>query len=300
MNNTSKSNCRSCARQTNHEVLFETSHGASVSYYKELHTWQVLKCQGCDTIGFRYRFDDYDNVTELASGKTKHAVTHTRYPHAVAGHHPLDMQHTIPPLIRKVYRQSLSAYAGDAKILAGIGLRATIEAVCTHLDLTGSSLEKRIDALAKGGHISTTDKRRLHAIRFLGNDAAHEVREPKAHELKVALEIVEHLINSVFILEQKARDLDVQVESHDAFFKLLEQCASNLPSDKDPLSLVAILGRAKRRVSGDIDLFEQRIIQDIEAGKVAFMATDSVQEVEGKNIQLYKVNKSKLDDDIPF
>jgi len=106
------------------------------------------------------------------------------------------------------------------------------------LEVTGSSLERRIDALAKGGHISTADKRRLHAIRFLGNDAAHEVRQPKGYELKVALEIVEHLIKSVFILELKAKDLDVQVESHEAFFKLLEQCVSSLSSDKDPLSLV--------------------------------------------------------------
>jgi hypothetical protein len=300
MGEMTKSNCRSCARQTNHEVLFETSHGASVSYYNELHTWQVLKCQGCDTVGFRYKLDDFDDVTELPSGRAKHAVTYVRYPHAVAGHHPLEFQHAIPPLIRKVYRQSLAAYAGDAGILAGIGLRATIEAVCTHLQVTGSSLEKRIDALAKAGHISTTDKRRLHAIRFLGNDAAHEVREPKSRELKVALEIVEHLINSVFILELKAKDLDVQVESHEAFFNLLEQCAANLESDKDPLSLVAILGRAKRRVTGDLEPFEQRLIQDVVTGKVAFLSLDSVQQVEGKSVQLYKVDKSKLDDDIPF
>jgi hypothetical protein len=300
MTKTTKSNCRSCARPTNHEILFETSHGAKVEYYNELHTWQVLKCQGCDTIGFRHKFDDYDDVTELASGKTKHAVTYVRYPHAVAGHQPLDYQYAIPPLIRNVYRQSLAAYAGEASILAGIGLRATIEAVCNHLEVTGSSLEKRIDALAKGGHISTTDKRRLHAIRFLGNDAAHEVREPKRSELKVALEIVEHLIKSVFILEQRAKDLDVQVESHEAFFRLLEQCASNLPSDKDALSLVAILGRSKRRVNGDIDSFESRIIQDVKAGTIDFLALDSSQEVEGKQVQLYRVDKTKLDDDIPF
>lgn len=300
MDETTKSNCRNCSKQTNHDVLFETTHEADKSYYNEKHTWQVLKCRGCDTIGFRYRFDDYDDVTELTSGKTKHAVSFKRYPQAIVGHHPLDYQFAIPPLIREVYRQSLAAYATDASILAGIGLRATIEAVCTHLDVTGNSLEKRIDALAKSGHISTTDKRRLHAIRFLGNDAAHEVREPKTQELKVALEIVEHLIKSVFILERKAKNLDVQVESHDAFFQLLEQCVTNLASDKDALSLVAILGRTKRRVSGDLEPFERRVIEDIEAGKVSFLARDSVQEIEGKSVQLYKVDKSKLDDDIPF
>ncbi len=34
--------------------------------------------------------------------------------------------------------------------------------------------------------------------------------------------------------------------------------------------------------------------------RVDFLALDSVQEVEGRNVQLYKVDKSKLDDDIPF
>ena len=114
------------------------------------------------------------------------------------------------------------------------------------------------------------------------------------------MEIVEHLIKSVFILEHKAKDLDVQVESHEAFSKLLEQCAASLESDKDPLSIVAILGRAKRRVSGDLEPFEQRIIEDIENKKIDFLALDSVQEIEGKNVQLYKVDKSKLEDDIPF
>ena len=205
----------------------------------------------------------------------------------------------MPPLIREIYRQSLAAYAADASILAGIGLRATIEAVCTHLEVNGSSLEKRIDALAKGGHISTTDKRRLHAIRFLGNDAAHEVREPKSSELKVALEIVEHLIKSVFILEQRARDLDVQVETHEAFFQLVEQCA-RVANDKDALSLVAILGRAKRRISGDLELYEKQLIAEVGAGKIQFLALDSLQDSEGKKVQLYRIDKAPFDDDIPF
>lgn len=298
MANTTKSNCRRCSRLTNHDILFETSHKAEVAYYNELHTWQVLKCRGCEIVGFRYCFDDYDSVTELPSGKTKHATTFKRFPHAIAGHHPLEYLHAVPELIRTVYQETVSAYAMQACILAGIGLRATIEAVCNHLEVTGASLEKRIDALAKGGHISTSDKRRLHAIRFLGNDAAHEVREPKQHDLSVALEVVEHLIKSVFILEKRARNLDVQVETHEQFFRLLEQCCENLESDKDPLSLVAILGRAKRRVSGDLEPFEQSIIQDIRAGKIGFIMLDSVQQIDGKDIQLYKVDKSIFD--IPF
>jgi hypothetical protein len=110
---------------------------------------------------------------------------------------------------------------------------------------------------------------------------------------------LQRFLKSVFILDERARNLDVQIESHDAFFRLLEQCATRLPNNKDPLSLVAILGKAKRRISGDLEPFERRIVEDINAGNISFLDLDSVQEIEGKNVQLYKVDISKVGD-LPF
>jgi hypothetical protein len=142
----------------------------------------------------------------------------------VRNHRALNGAHWIPKLIRKIYRQTLSAYSDTAYVLASIGLRATIEGVCNHLEISGNSLEKRIDQLFKGGYVSNADKKRLHAIRFLGNDAAHEVKEPKESELRVALEIVEHLLNSVFILEKKAKSLETIIESYEEFLRLIASC----------------------------------------------------------------------------
>jgi hypothetical protein len=294
-----RSNCRRCSRQTRQEVLYAIENKADEPYYNELHTWQVLRCMGCESIGFRYRYDDFDDVSELPSGRTQHATKYYRYPNAIPGHRPLEYLHAVPAVIRQVYNQTISAYAGDASILAGMGLRATIEAVCNHLAISGSSLEKRIDQLYKTGFISSNDKRRLHAIRFLGNDAAHEIRQPKAPELRVALEIVEHLINSVFILELRAKNLDVQVETFDQFKELVQHCVMKVHGEQ-ALSLTAILGRNKRRVSGDIAPLEDQLIAIIQSGSFEFLKLDSVQQVEGKDVQLYTVDKAAFDDDIPF
>ncbi len=100
--------------ETRQEVLFQLAHGAEVEYCNELHTWHVLRCLGCETVGFRYRFDDYDDVEELPSGKTKHATTYHRYPNAIPGHRLPDHLYVVPDLIREVYRQSVTAYAGGA------------------------------------------------------------------------------------------------------------------------------------------------------------------------------------------
>jgi hypothetical protein len=302
MEATAKSNCRKCSRQNVHDVLFETTNKAEHPWFDELHTWQVLRCRGCETIAFRYRFDDFDDVEELSGGRTRHRTTWARYPNSVPGHKQLDGLHVAPILIRKVYEQTLTAYASGASILAGIGFRATIEAVCNQLSITGNTLEKRIDQLLKNGHISSSDRRRLHAIRFLGNDAAHEIREPKPSDLRVALDIVEHLINSVFILEHKAQSLDVPIERFEEFRLLLEKRIrdSNVDPDQSQ-SLTSILGRDKRRVGAELGSFEEHLAKAISIGSIKYLDLADVENADGKSVQLYKVIKAELpEDDIPF
>ncbi|NMM19014.1 MAG: DUF4145 domain-containing protein [Rhodoferax sp.] len=198
-----------------------------------------------------------------------------------------------------MYTQTLASYAGDASIIASIGLRATIEAVCNHLKISGTSLEKRIDLLFKNGSISSSDKKRLHAIRFLGNDAAHEILEPKETELRVAFEIIEHLINSVFILEYRAKRLDIPVDTYAEFLSLVEDCAGNSTAQSAE-SLPSILGRHRRRLGSELLEFETRLGSQITAGEIAFLKLDSVQTIDGKAVQLYLVDHEALTDDIPF
>lgn len=295
---TAESNCRKCSRITKHDILYVISTKSDISWFNEQHTYQTLQCRGCENIGFRYKFEDFDDIKE-SNGKTTHLTTHQRYPTAIAGHRELNYLYAAPELIRKVYRQTITAYAGDALILAGIGFRATIEAVCNHLEISGNSLEKRIDQLFKGGHISSSDKRRLHAIRFLGNDAAHEIREPKKNDLRVALDIVEHLINSVFILEHRAKGLDVQIERFEDLVPVLEECSRESRSNQ-PQSLSALLGRHKRRLGSDIGNYESLLVQAIDKGVIKYLEIGEVEESEGKPVQLFRILKHQVPDDIPF
>jgi hypothetical protein len=209
--------CRSCFKSTRHDVLFSHEEESDPEGYHEVDSWQVVRCRGCETMGFRHQNDDFEQVVEEEDGTVGHVSTIVTYPKVFRNHRQLTGLWWLPNLIKKIYRQTLSAYGESAYVLASIGLRATIEAVCTHLTISGATLEKRIDQLFKGGYVSNADKRRLHAIRFLGNDAAHEVKEPSERDLRVALEIVEHLLNSVFILENKAKSLKTVIENYNEF-----------------------------------------------------------------------------------
>ncbi|WP_158443101.1 DUF4145 domain-containing protein [Rubrivivax gelatinosus] len=239
---------------------------------------------------------------EEEDGKLIHDITITQHPSVLSDHKALRETYLLPPLIQKVYKQTLKALSDSSFVLAGIGLRACIEAVCNELKVSGTNLERRIDQLFKAGHVSNGDKRRLHAIRFLGNDAAHEIKEPKDSDIRVALDIVEHLLNSVFLLENKAKVLDTVAENYDDFLKLLNNCALHF-NQAAAVSLASLLGRKRRLVSQGFDDFEQKAKQDVADGKIPYLKLGQVSNAGGKDVQLYEFDPAKAkpdDDDIPF
>lgn len=280
--------------------MFQTEEEVDQPWMHEKDTWQVVRCLGCHTISFRHRNDDYDDVEEDSSGKVKHAININVYPGVISNHRGLSATYYLPPLIRKVYNQTIKALSEKAYVLASIGLRATIEAVCNQLELSGTNLEKRIDQLCKAGHVSNGDKRRLHAIRFLGNDAAHEIKEPRAGDLRIALEIVEHLLNTVFILERRAQSLETVAETYSDFIKVIQECAAKYEGT-NAINLLGLLGRQKRLIGQGLDNFETELKANIMSGNVPFLALGQTQEIGGKEVQLYEVNRlAAVDDGIPF
>ena len=92
-------------------------------------------------------------------------------------------------------------------VLAGIGIRALVESVCKQKRVRGTNLQQRIDGLATAGLLGAVEAKTLHRIRFLGNKAAHEMKQPTPEELSAGMDIAEHLLETVYLLPRKARAL---------------------------------------------------------------------------------------------
>lgn len=299
---TTWADCRSCGRSTRHEILYQHEEESDPEGYHEKETWQVVRCLGCTTTGFRHRHDDFEQVWEDHEGEVHHSIEISVFPRVIRNHKKLSLFH-VPSVIKRAYTQTLSAYSEKAFVLASIGLRATIEAVCNQLNLSANSLERRIEQLYKGGYVSNGDKKLLHAIRFLGNDAAHEIKEPKEAELRVALEIIEHLLNSVFILEKKAKSLETVIETYEEFLPVVATCAKAYKGDQ-AVSLTSLLGRQRRLVGQNLDAFETKLKGDISSGRIEYLVLANEQKVGGKDIQLYTIGDTSevdaVDDAFPF
>jgi hypothetical protein len=91
-----------------------------------------------------------------------------------------------------------------------------VEDICIDKNINGSSLLKKIDALASQGYLTAAQADLLHEERYIGNAALHEMATPSKQDLEDGLEIVEGLIRTIYILPYKAKRLKVRREAKQA------------------------------------------------------------------------------------
>lgn len=275
-----KSYCRSCGQDTHHDVLAEHSVSHREDYSCDIHH-QILSCRGCETHSFRKVFVDIEAAYPTGEEEWEVPEEVDIYPRALKGHRDLENSHHIPTVVSRIYSEVLLSIKENAKILAGLGLRGIVEAVCNDLSITGRNLEVRIDKLASGGHISKSDAERLHAIRFMGNDAAHDIKRPEDVALTVALQIVEHLLSSVYILEKEADgSLEPAISRFEKFGKLLVESLSDY-SKNDEVPLAQFLGKDLRRVKESVSVLEQELISKIGSGDFKALSVGKIDHYQG-------------------
>lgn len=280
-----KSYCRDCCKKTNHDVLSEHNESHREEYSCDI-SYQILQCRGCDTKSFRNVFYDIEAAYPTYENHWEVPKDVTVYPKAVEGHKEIQSLWELPDIVRTIYSEVLTALRENSKVLAGLGLRAVVEAVCNDLTISGRSLEVRINKLASSGYISKNDAERLHGIRFMGNDAAHDIKTPKDTTLSVALQIVEHLIASVYILENKANgNIETTVSRYEVFEKLLIEKLKNF-NVGDEYPIAKYLEKDVRRVKESISTLEQELISKIGSDEFTKLSVGKLDTYQGSQNQL--------------
>lgn len=198
--------CRICKHPTNHEVLFtktdtETADEVDITWWT---TYQLLQCQGCDEVTYRITNANSENI-DLYTGQPD--ISETLYPNRTDGRPPIEGYENFPTKTKKIYQETLKALHHNALILSAIGLRALIESICVEQKTKSKVLAGGIDELAQTGLLSKKQAEFLHAHRFMGNVAAHEMIAPKATELVAALDIAETLLKTIYILPKVAEKM---------------------------------------------------------------------------------------------
>lgn len=201
--------CHLCHGTTRHEVLFSVDifgEDTRWSYYYT-DTYQIIKCLGCESVSFRHNHTNSEDE-DIDENFTHTPVDHEEiYPPRVVGRSQLRNLHLLPCGVSDVYLETHRALCNKQPILAGIGIRALIEAVCKEKQSAGINLKNKIDSLVALGVLTLDGAKILHNMRLLGNVAAHQVKPYSEEKLGIAMDVVENLIMSVYILPKIAEGI---------------------------------------------------------------------------------------------
>ena len=195
--------CLRCNQPTWHEIVAE---GENRDYdirgeFWSAELYRVVRCCGCQTHSFMLSDTDASMPEGSNSGWSV-------YPSRG------DINRTgikdwqgLPSQVRRLYRETCDALRNSQPVLAAIGIRALVEAVCRQRRAKGRTLKQRIDNLVAKEILTPTEANVLHRTRFLGNRAAHQATPASDAILDAAMRIAEHLLTTVYLIGRVAKVL---------------------------------------------------------------------------------------------
>lgn len=219
-----KSYCTACNRLTNQNILKEEER----DYYQiddgwwEKSNYQIIQCGGCDEISFRKLYNDIS----MQQNSEQDETTQELYPNRGAHSRPYKTYRGMPSSIITIYKESIHAYNSNLPLLCAVGVRAIVEAICLDLKITegkiltstgkernSKNLDGKISGLALKGYLTKDNAEILHELRFIGNEAVHELSQPSIEELGMAIDIVELVIDNIYMIKRKVLNLKAKRSS---------------------------------------------------------------------------------------
>lgn len=199
--------CNQCKGETNHickvdycrhYLTYTDRFLGGFTYTIGYRLWMCAGCESCTLE--RYSTDEtLEDENGVAKYETEFFPKRTEY----------DLKskdfRQLPPKLDGIYKEVVQAFNNQMGMLCAIGIRALIEGICADQEITGRNLEARIDGLSS--ILPKNIVSNLHSIRFMGNEAAHELSAPEQEELGLAIEICEDLLNYLYELDYKASRL---------------------------------------------------------------------------------------------
>ena len=213
--------CLVCKHETKHMVVASLDKSGNAGNHLEgwdvnwVDRHQVAECQGCSTITFRQTswFSEGDDGT-----------TERLYPlRNEAGIFPRLLQN-VPSNLRRIYNELIDCFNAESNTLCAAGLRALVEGICADqkildgpvvVPLKGGGtkivrkkdLAGRLAGLHEKGMLTEASIQTLHENRYMGNSAVHELARPTSEDLQLAVEIVEHILEALYEMPEKAARL---------------------------------------------------------------------------------------------
>ncbi len=184
--------CNQCGHKTRHDEVHSHEYNVhdEVSDRSMIVTWTLRKCCGCGEI------------------HALHCVRHVDFPQAEVRYYPSremrrlpKWSETLPDHGRTLLEEVYSAMHNGNLCLATMGARALMDlAFLTSVGDRGN-FKAKLDAMINGGFLAPNDRDVIEAALDTGNAASHRGHKPDARQFEMVMDIVEHLLEDVFYLQ---------------------------------------------------------------------------------------------------
>jgi hypothetical protein len=157
----------------------------------------MIECCGCETVSLRCTDSCPDRLyNEIGYFPPR---VSRRLPHWFGGLTDL----AIRSLLREVY----AALHANSCRLAMMGARAVIDLAM--LDKVGDkgTFSEKLNALTSKGYISALNREFLEAALEAGHAATHRGHVPSVENINRAMDIIENLVQTVYVLKRDADEL---------------------------------------------------------------------------------------------
>ena len=213
---TVNTHCNDCKKMTNHAVLFykrvttvNDNLEKNSPFYKSHEDYMTVQCCGCNELSFLMR------CLETSATGTKNANDYLDYNYPSKEYELYitvlndEEQAALPKILRQLYEEVEGAFKQQSAILAGVGLRMLVEAICLEQKIPGNNLYIQIPKLHTAGLISANEIPILDKLRKIGNISVHEIKGFSIDNLQYALDIINHVLKSVYFLPKINKRLKI-------------------------------------------------------------------------------------------
>lgn len=199
--------CNECGRETKHEVVAEREQPGSQFIEADRYTgagfeinWRttyyLLECCGSEAVSVKRTHWFSENPETLEVEYFPPRVS--RRPPDWLG----DTSSEIQDLMGEIY----SALQANSRRLAMMGARAVLDIFMQGKVGDTGGFQSKLQALEKGGYITTRDRKVLAAVLEAGNAAAHRGHNASPKQVEYVIDIVEHVLQGD-LLEPAADEL---------------------------------------------------------------------------------------------
>jgi hypothetical protein len=201
--------CTRCLNQTKHKVLLSADVDGQVLGFLYWEQHQIIQCEGCGAISFRKNTTNTEDFTmvQLPNGEYDEILDDHEeiFPSRIPGRTHVKRSWLLPSTVKGIYDETHSALSNKLRVLAAVGIRILIESVCKEKGASGSNLKEEIDSLLAKGILTKEGADILHALRGQGNESAHEMKAQDEDAIDLAMDVVDNLLQSVYILPEASR-----------------------------------------------------------------------------------------------